>query len=122
MELVFWSSALFCFIFSGVETSVVSSPDTESITTSTVSPADKVRCYVHDSTCSLLCVCAIQYANITDIRVWFLFFIFPQTPEEKEAEEREQERESRTARVPPTLQRTDSAPESPSGPSTDGKK
>ncbi|KAF7711225.1 protein phosphatase 1 regulatory subunit 12C [Silurus meridionalis] len=70
---------------SSPETSVVSSPDTESITTSTVSPADK-------------------------------------TPEEKEAEEREHERESRTARVPPTLQRVDSAPESPSGPSTDGKK
>ncbi|XP_060774910.1 protein phosphatase 1 regulatory subunit 12C [Neoarius graeffei] len=70
---------------SSPETSTVSSPDTESITTSTVSPADK-------------------------------------TPEEKEAEEREQERESRTARVPPTLQRGDSAPESPSGPSTDGKK
>ncbi|XP_026789107.3 protein phosphatase 1 regulatory subunit 12C [Pangasianodon hypophthalmus] len=70
---------------SSPETSTVSSPDSESITTSTVSPADK-------------------------------------TPEEKEAEEREQERESRTARVPPTLQRGDSAPESPSGPSTDGKK
>ncbi|KAF5905012.1 protein phosphatase 1 regulatory subunit 12C-like, partial [Clarias magur] len=70
---------------SSPETSTVSSPDTESITTSTVSPADK-------------------------------------TSEEKEAEEREQERESRTARVPPTLQRVDSAPESPGGPSTDGKK
>ncbi|XP_026989395.1 protein phosphatase 1 regulatory subunit 12C isoform X2 [Tachysurus fulvidraco] len=44
------------------------------------------------------------------------------TPEEKEAEEKEQERESRTARVPPTLQRSESAPESPSGPSSDGKK
>ncbi|TSK62610.1 Protein phosphatase 1 regulatory subunit 12C [Bagarius yarrelli] len=67
---------------SSPETSTVSSPDSESITTSTVSPADK-------------------------------------TPEEKEAEQKEQDRESRTARVPPTLQRNDSAPESPS---TDGKK
>ncbi|XP_017337654.1 protein phosphatase 1 regulatory subunit 12C isoform X1 [Ictalurus punctatus] len=70
---------------SSPETSTQPSPDTGSITTSTVSPADK-------------------------------------TPEEKEAEEREQERESRTARVPPTLQRCDSATESPSSPSTDGKK
>ncbi|XP_072539541.1 protein phosphatase 1 regulatory subunit 12C [Salminus brasiliensis] len=44
------------------------------------------------------------------------------TPEEKEAEEKEQERESRTARVPPTLQRLDSAGESPSSASGDGKK
>ncbi|KAL7890845.1 hypothetical protein AOLI_G00003210 [Acnodon oligacanthus] len=44
------------------------------------------------------------------------------TPEEKEAEEKEQERESRTARVPPTLQRRDSAGESPSSASGDGRK
>ncbi|XP_066520456.1 protein phosphatase 1 regulatory subunit 12C-like [Hoplias malabaricus] len=44
------------------------------------------------------------------------------TPEEKEAEEKEQERESRTARVPPTLQRRDSAGESPSNAAGDGKK
>lgn len=71
---------------SSPEGSTISSPDTESITTSTVSPADK-------------------------------------TPEDKEAEEKEkeQERERHTARVPPTLQRLDSAGESPSG-AGDGKK
>ncbi|MBN3300535.1 PP12C phosphatase, partial [Amia calva] len=78
---------------SSPESSVVSSPDSESV--STLSPTDP-----------------LTVAKAQEQR----------EREEREREERERERESRTARVQPTPQRRDTPPESPADRQTDRRK
>lgn len=80
----------------GVETSTQPSPDTGSITTSTVSPADKVRCYIHYTTgVHFLVNCGVCiYAITFTTGIWYVYDLSP-----RRLKRRKQRRESRSERV-----------------------
>lgn len=86
------------------------------MTTSAVSPADKVK---------QIRLFDFLFRNLSEFIV-FLHSSVTQTPtdkeEEEEEEEKQQDKASRTARVQPTPQTRDAAAESPSTPSSDRRK